>query len=139
MTQLSKKLEKLIRNNPEILPVKTEQGILVGTVLIASDGPIKNLYLKDELVYADIYLNVVAIKLSNLLAKGNRGELLNKIYHADQEYGKWFNDSQILRNKYEKATNSQEFIRADILWARYVESRDRTIHYKKLAESLCKL
>lgn len=139
MTQLSKKLEKLIRNNPEILPVKTEQGILVGTVLIASDGPIKNLYLKDELVYADIYLNVVAIKLSNLLAKGNRGELLNKIYCADQEYGKWFNDSQLLRNKYEKAANSQEFNRADILWARYVESRDRTSRYKNIAESLCKL
>ena len=138
MSQLSKKLEKLIRSSPEILPVKTEQGILVGTVLITSDGPIKNLYKKGELIYGDIYLNAVAIKLANLLAKGHRGGHLDKIYQADQDYGKWFIDSQLLRNKYEKAKNIKDFERADILWARYVESRDRTMYAKNSAEALCK-
>lgn len=137
MSQLSKKLEKLIRTSPEILPVKTEQGILVGSVLISSDGSIKNLYHKGELVYSDIYLNAVAIKLANLLAKGLRGGRLDQIYKADQDYGKWFTDSQLLRNKYEKAKLSKDFERADILWARYIESRDRTMYAKNSAEALC--
>jgi hypothetical protein len=136
MTQLSKKLEKLIRSSPEILPVKTEQGILVGAVLIQSQGPIKNLYIKDQLIYSEIHLNSVAIKLANLLSKGSYATRCDAIYRADQEYGKWFTDSQLLRNQYEKSKKLKDFDRADMLWARYVESRDRTITAKNSAEAL---
>lgn len=138
MTTLSKKLERLIRNNPEILPIKTEQGIFVGSVLIVNNGSIKNLYQHGELVYKNIYLNAVAIRLANLLAKGVAGVKVDNLYQADQEYGKWFIDSQFLRNQYEKLKNLQEFDRADILWARYVESRSRTARAKNSAEALCK-
>jgi hypothetical protein len=136
MTQLSKKLEKLIRSSPEILPVKTEQGILVGAVLIQSNGPIKNLCIRNEVIYSGVHLNAVAIKLANLLAKGQFAARCDAIYKADQEYGKWFIDSQLLRNQYEKAKKSKNFERADMLWARYVESRDRTMTAKKSAEAL---
>jgi len=138
MTNLSKKLEKLIKSSPEILPVKTEQGILVGRVLIQSEGPIKNLCVKDQLVYKGIHLNATAIKIANLLSRGNQTVRCEAIFRADQEYGKWFIDSQLLRNQYEKAKKSKDFERADTLWARYVESRDRTILAKKTVETLTK-
>jgi hypothetical protein len=60
------------------------------------------------------------------------------MYRADQEYGKWFNDSQILRTQYERARQKQDHDRADMLWARYVESRERTIIAKNRAEALTK-
>jgi hypothetical protein len=134
---LSKKLEKLIKSSPEILPVKTEQGILVGSVLIENQGFVKNLYKKDKLIYEGIHLNAAAIKMANLLAKGQQLRC-DEIYRADQEYGKWFNDSQILRTQYERARKKQDHDRADMLWARYVESRERTIIAKDRAEALIK-
>jgi hypothetical protein len=136
MTQLSKKLERLIKSSPEILPVKTADGILVGSVLIRSNGASKNLYQKGELLYADIHLNAAAIKIANLLAKGRLVSKCDAIYRADQEYGKWFNDSQLLRNQYEKAKIAKNFDRADMLWARYIESRNRTIYSKAAVDAL---
>jgi len=134
---LSKKLEKLIKSSPEILPVKTEQGILVGTVLIVNQGFVKDLYRKDKLLYREVHLNAVAIKLANLLAKGQHVRC-DELYRADQEYGKWFNDSQLLRTQYERARQKQDHDRADTLWAKYVESRERTILAKNRAEALIK-
>ena len=134
---LSKKLDKLIKSSPDILPVKTPEGILVGTVLIESQGFVKNIYKKGKLVYKDVNLNLVAVKLANLLARSNTLRC-DDIYRADQEYGKWFSDSQILRAQYERAIKNQNFDRADMLWARYVESRDRTILAKNRAEALTK-
>jgi hypothetical protein len=135
---LSKKLEKLIKSSPEILPVKTEQGILVGTVLIVSQGFNKDLYKKGKLMYSGINLNAVAIKMANLLAKNL---ILNcdKLYQLDQEYGKWFTDSQMMRSAYEKAVKKQDHDRADVLWARYIESRERTMSCKIRAEALAKV
>ena len=40
--------------------------------------------------------------------------------------------------KRQKAVSIQDFDRADMLWARYQESRDRTISTKNRAESLIK-
>jgi len=135
---LSKKLEKLIKSSPEILPVKTEQGILVGTVLIVSQGFNKDLYKKGKLMYSGINLNAVAIKMANLLAKNL---ILNcdKLYQLDQEYGKWFTDSQMMRSAYEKAVKKKDHDRADVLWARYIESRERTMSCKIRAEALAKV
>lgn len=136
MNALSKKLEQLIRNSQEILPVRTEQGILVGSVLIVSDNNLKNLYRSNELVYKDIHLNSAAIRLANLLSKRQSLLLADKIYQADREYGKWYLDSQMLRASYEKSKKIQDYDRADVLWARYCESRDRALQAKKLVESL---
>jgi hypothetical protein len=138
MTKLSKKLEKLIRSSPEILPVKTEEGILVGDVLIQSEGPIKNISKNGQLIYKELHLNSVTIKIANLLAKRKYPEKCDQLYRADQEYGKWFVDSQLLRNQYQRAVEIHDYERADMLWARYIESRDRTSAAKNLAESLTK-
>ena len=139
MSNISKRLEKVLRSaivkNP-IIPVKTEQGILVGDILIVSTGSIKDLFQDDQLIYADIHLNTVAIKLANMLAKKQSLILADQLWRADQEYGRWFVDSQLLRNRYEQAKQAQDYDRADVLWARYIESRARTEHAKIKAEAL---
>lgn len=139
MNQLSRKLEQLIKKSQEILPVKTDEGILVGDVLIQSQGPIKNIYQKDRLIYKEIHLNKVAIKLANLLAKRSCGLNCDKIYKADQEYSKWFVDSQLLRSQYQRSLQMQDYDKADMLWARYIESRDKTVEAKRAAETLCSI
>jgi len=91
-----------------------------------------------EIVYGEIHLNAVAIKIANLMCLRQHSLMIDRIYTADQDYGRWFVDSQLLRSQYQKAKNSGEYDRADILWARYSESRDRTIATKNLADSLTK-
>ena len=139
MSNISKRLEKVLRSaivkNP-IIPVKTEQGILVGDILIVSTGSIKDLLQDEQVIYADIHLNTVAIKLANMLAKKQSLILADQLWRADQEYGRWFVDSQLLRNRYEQAKQAQDYDRADVLWARYIESRARTEQAKIKAEAL---
>jgi len=136
MTQLSKKLESLIKNSKETLPVKTDEGILVGTVLIVSRGTLKDLYVNQHCIYKDVSLNKVAIKLANMLFRNGQSYQTDKIFRADQEYGRWFADSQLLRNQYQRAVNTGNFEKSDTLWARYCESRNRTAAAKTLAEFL---
>lgn len=138
MTQLSRRLEQIVKKelSKNIIPVRTERGILVGEILIVSDGPIKSLYRNNELLYNEIHLNSIAIKIANLLALRQSNILADALYRADQEYGRWFTDSQILRAQYQRAVSNKDFDRADMLWARYVESRDRTMVCKNQAESL---
>ncbi len=140
MTQLSKRLEQIVKKelSKNIIPVKTEKGILVGEILIVNEGSIKSLYRNNELLYKEIHLNSIAIKISNILAFKKTSILADALYTADQEYGRWFVDSQMLRAQYQKALSNQDFDRADMLWARYQESRDRTISAKNRAESLIK-
>lgn len=141
MTQISKRLEQIIRKelSNTIIPVKTREGILVGDILIATEGSIKNIYKHNELLYKEIHLNSVAIKIANLLAFRRGVLVIDNLYQADQDYGRWFVDSQMLRTQYQKAINIQDYNRADILWARYIESRDRTITAKNHAECLAQL
>ena len=140
MTRISQRLEHIVRKellqNP--IPVRTTEGILVGDVLIQSRDHIKNLVRNGEIVYGEIHLNAVAIKIANLMCLRQHSLMIDRIYTADQDYGRWFVDSQLLRSQYQKAKNSGEYDRADILWARYSESRDRTIAAKNLADSLTK-
>jgi hypothetical protein len=138
MTTISKRLEQVVSKelSKHIIPVKTQQGILVGDVLIASQGSIKNIWRNNELLYKEIHLNAVAITIANILAVRRISIKLDEIYKADQDYGKWFVDSQLLRAQYQKALSNQDYDKADMLWARYCESRDRTITAKNRAESL---
>ena len=132
---IAKTHRKLIEKN-QIPPVKTPQGILVGDVLIVSDGAIKNLYKQNQLIYPEVSLNIVAIRLANLAAKNIFNSNTLKLYNADQSYGKWFHDSQFLRNKYEKALSKSEYDKADIFWARYCQCRERAHLAKRTVESL---
>ncbi len=140
MTQLSKRLEQIVRKelSKTIIPVKTEEGILVGEILIVSEGPLKSLYRNNELLYKEIHLNFIAIKMANILAFKKSSILVDKMYKDDQEYGKWFTDSQMLRAQYQKALNNEDFDRADYLWAKYQESRDRAMIAKNNAERFVK-
>ena len=141
MTQISKRLEQIVNKelSKTVIPVKTDNGILVGDILITSDGPIKNIYNNTILLYKEIYLNSVAIKMANILALKQSKIVADKIYKLDQEYGKWFVDSQLLRAQYQKALSNNDYERSDMLWARYCESRDRTALAKKAAERMARL
>jgi len=140
MTRISQRLEHIVRKellqNP--IPVRTTEGILVGDILIQSQGHIKNLLRGGEIVYREIHLNAVAIRMANLLCLRQSSLIIDRIYAADQDYGRWFVDSQLLRSQYQKAKDSEDHDRADILWARYTASRDRTVAAKNLADSLTK-
>jgi hypothetical protein len=140
MTQLSKRLEQIVKKelSKNIIPVKTENGILVGEVLIVNEGPIKSLYRNNELLYKEIHLNSVAICIANMLAFKKSSIFADELYKADQEYSRWFIDSQMLRAQYQKALSNQDYDRADMFWARYQEARDRTVTAKNRAESLIK-
>jgi hypothetical protein len=109
---------------------------LVGDVKITNEGTIKNLWINDKIVYQNIFLNAVAIKLANLLATRSGSIRVDAIYRADQEYGKWFVDSQMLRARYQQAVTAQDHDKADMLWARYIESRDKAVQTKNHAQSL---
>ena len=140
MTAISKRLAQIVRKelSKNIIPVKTADGILVGEILIVTDGTLKSLWRHNELIYKEIHLNSVAIKMANVMALRSGSIYVDDIYKADQDYGRWFVDSQILRTQYQKSLNNKEYDRADILWARYVESRHRTESTKLRAESLIK-
>ena len=138
MTQISRRLEQIVRKelSKNIIPVKTSEGILVGDILITNQDNLKFLYRKSQVLYAEIHLNSVAIKMANILALRHSHVSVDLIYRADQEYGRWFVDSQMLRAQHQKALHNQDYDRADMLWARYSESRDRTVSAKKQAERL---
>ena len=138
MTQISRRLEQIVRRelSKNIIPVKTSDGILVGDVLITNQDNLKFLYRKSQLIYSEIHLNSVAIKMANILALRHSHVSVDVLYRADQEYGRWFVDSQMLRAQHQKAIHIQDYDRADVLWARYSESRDRTVTAKNQAERL---
>ena len=78
----------------------------------------------------------MAVRLANILARQRSSIFADKIYALDQEYSKWFVDSQTLLKNYYSAKKFKDFNRADTLWARYCESRDRAVSAKDLATSL---
>ena len=138
MTQISRRLEQIVRKelSKNIIPVKTPEGILVGDILITNQLNLKFLHRNQQLLYSEIHLNSIAIRMANILALRHTSVAVETLWRADQEYGKWFVDSQLLRAQHQKALHNQEYDRADMLWARYSESRDRTVSAKKQAERL---
>ena len=138
MTQISRRLEQIVRKelSKNIIPVKTAEGILVGDVLITNHLNLKFLHRNQQLLYSEIHLNSIAIKMANILALRHNSIAVETLWRADQEYGKWFTDSQILRIQYQKSLNAKNFDKADTLWARYCESRDKTLVAKETVTAL---
>ena len=140
MSEISKRLEQFIttaqRKMDSVLPVKTAEGILVGDVLIRSEDNFKHLEQDGCMVYDYIFLNAVAIKLANVLAKHGDPGYCNKLYKLDQEYGKWYVDSQQLRARYQQALNNNNEEKASLFYARYDQSRERMMTAKKRASEL---
>jgi hypothetical protein len=140
MTSLSKKFEQIIKKElaSTVLPIKTEEGILLGDVLITSDGTSKNIVKKGILVYEHIFLNSVAIKIAKLLLLSETSYQADNLYRLDQEYGKWLNESLLLRAQYDRALTKGENDRADVFYAKYIESKERTISAKSRADFLAR-
>ena len=143
MTDISKRLEQFIGSaqkrliqKQQILPVKTDEGILVGEVLIISEGNLKHLKRRNEMIYVNIYLNAVAVKLANICNNNSSSIRAQKIYDADQDYGRWYVDSQILRAQYHRALEKKLYDKADTLYSRYAVSRDRAEKAKNIARAL---
>ena len=144
MTDISRRIAQVVDSSQRklaqtgiILPVKTPEGILVGDVLIENVGVLKYLYKNQELIYKEIHLNVAAIKMANILARSRTDIKVDEIYRADQEYGKWYTDSQLHKFNHDSSRKKRDHDRADMLWSRYCESRDRALQAKKIVESLC--
>ncbi len=136
MTALFKRLHQVVENTykklyeqDQIMPVSTQTGIVVGRVLIVSNGAVKDLFIDGELIYDNISLNASAIRLANILSKYGKIMPCDTIYQADQDYGRWLQESQILRTKYQKARKIGDDDRADIYLARYCTARDRAKYY----------
>lgn len=143
MSEISKKFEQLVQktyrefyDKDQIVPTKTDKGILVGTVLIENSGTVKNIYRGDVCVYKEVFLNKAAIKIANILNKYRTSHRADSIYRLDQDYGRYFLDSQMLRANYERAVNTEDFDRSDVLYARYIEARDRALICKTQLEKL---
>lgn len=143
MTSVSRRLDQIVGSTQtkliktqQILPVQLAEGILVGDILIENHGVVKHLKYQNQYLYRDINLNLVAIRLANLLAINKRSLTVEKLYQADQDYGRWFHDSQQLRAQHQRSKLLKDHDRADMQWARYCESRDRAAMAKAVAERL---
>jgi hypothetical protein len=140
MTKISKRLEQIISKELEknIIPIKVEEGILVGNVLIKSRDNLKFLYKNNELIYGEIFLNKAAIFIANLMAKHRSSTLADQVYQADRDFSTYFIDSQLMRTNYEKSIKNKDFVRADMFWSRYEQAKDRVQTAKSRVESLTK-
>jgi hypothetical protein len=131
MSEISRRFEEFIRSEnrklaerEQILPVKTDQGIRVGDVLIKNRDNLKTV-IRGDTIYKDIFLNSAAVKIANLLALKKSHLRIDELYRADQDYGKWFVESQELLQIHRRLKTSKDYERADVIWAKYQESRDR--------------
>lgn len=143
MSELSKKFEQIVvstykklYSEGSIPPVRTEQGIEVGNVLITADGAYKSLWVGGTCIYKDISLNCVTIKVANLLALNKNSSLQKKLFDLDKEYNRHFVDKTIFLRHYQLAEAKEDEIRCDIMWARYTVARDLCKKAKEKAESL---
>ena len=143
MSGISKKLSKFIASQQKklvssgvIMPIKLEDGILVGSVKIVQDGTVKHLYQNNELIYENIGLNSVAVYLATLIALKKNSMDAEILYRADQEYSKWYIDCETLMNSRRSAIKAEDYDRADMLMARYQESKSRAVSAKNLVERL---
>lgn len=144
MTEVSRRFEQMIRayyhrtGFKNILPVKTEGGIVLGDVMIVSRGSLKDIEKSGEVIYKDVSLNDVAIYLAHrLLLKGKTLDN-DKIYAADQDYGKWIDECHRLKILHRKAVNSQDIDRADLLASKLKDRELRAEIAKRNALGLIK-
>jgi hypothetical protein len=142
MTEISRRFEEFIRSEnrklaerEQILPVKTDQGIRVGDVLIKNHDNLKTV-IKGDIIYKGIFLNIAAVKIANLLALKKSYARINELYQADQDYGKWFVKSQELLQIHRKLRTIKNYEKADVIWAKYQESRDRAESAKNKVDRL---
>jgi hypothetical protein len=139
MTKIQRQLDLILQstqrrliNSQQLMPVRTHEGILVGSVKIISRDTLKDLWQFNELIYQGIFLNKAAIKLANLLAICQKPTVdSDRLYRLDQEYGKYFVDSQQLLIRLHQARNSKDYDKSDIYLARYTQAKDQAERAKR--------
>jgi|TARA_E500000178_G_scaffold153132_1_gene152917 hypothetical protein len=143
MSEVSKRFELLVKSvykkfidNGIHLPQRTPEGILVGNVLIKSNGPLKDLVVNGTIAYTEISLNCVAIKIANNLASDINQRLTTQLFEIDREYSKHFVDSKFLIDNYHRAVNNNNEEKAEILWTRYEIAKEKALDAKSRAEYL---
>ena len=140
---VSKRFEILIKGTYKrfidqgiVPPVKTEDGILVGNALIQQDGLYKNILLNSKIVFKDISLNCVAIKIANSLALNATVNSLKELYELDKKYNRLYVDSTIFLDMYHKCMHKENWNRAEILWIRYDDAKQRAEALRDEIETL---
>jgi len=143
MSDISKRFEQIVTTTHKkfidegrLYPVKTDKGILVGDVLISSDGPYKTVSRFDQVLFDNICLNSAAIKIANYVALGKSNYVCQNIYRADQEYNRLHVDGTYTLAGYHACLQHKDYFKADVLWARYCEIKEQTRLAKKKAERL---
>jgi hypothetical protein len=136
-TVIARVNKKLVQNE-FVIPQKTERGILVGPVLIESAGALKNIYYNDTLVFADISLNKVAIKIANLLAIDSTRyqQKIDQLVHVDNKFGAALSDYQMFKDRLSKAHREQDQFKIDMYLARLGYAKSSAEYWKKQALSL---
>lgn len=143
MSDVSKRFEQIVVSTQRrfldqgtILPVKTDKGILVGSALITCHGSYKNIYKHDDLIFENICLNRVAIRLANLVAWNTSNYKMQEIYQADRDYNKLYIDSTVYLSGYHSALKHQDNFKAEVLWTRYCECKTKSKYAREKAERL---
>jgi hypothetical protein len=75
MTRVFKKLEQVVKQElkKNIIPVKTDEGVLVGNVLIKSESNVKHLVVNDQQVFENLALALSLVAGLNLVYTSWRG------------------------------------------------------------------
>jgi hypothetical protein len=146
MSEISKRFEQIINSTQRkllsrgaVMPERTERGIRVGSAEIIPEGPYKHIELNGYLVYTDISLNKVAIKIANELAlKGNK-QKIEELYQLDKEYNRFFVDSSFFLERYHSAKHNGDEFRQELMWIRYEDAKIKAQHLKEKAEELAEI
>jgi|SRR6056300_1861471 hypothetical protein len=134
MTDIQKKLDRVISNvhkslaNEDfVIPQKTDQGILIGSILMVTNGVYKDLYRAKSMrkLYEGIHLNKCAIKMANLLALDRDQHRVAQIYQADQKFGAALKDYGMFKDKFIRAKKQNDEFKQDLYVARMLHSRDK--------------
>jgi hypothetical protein len=65
----------------------------------------------------------------------NKG-LQDKLFAADLYYSRYYTDSNIFLDRFHRACNAKDELKADIMWTRYEDAKFRAINAKSEAEQL---
>lgn len=132
------RVNKKLAQNEIVIPKKTERGILVGPVLIESVGALKNIYYNDNLLFSNISLNKVAIKIANLLALDSTRyqQKIDQLIHVDNKFGAALADYQMFKDRLSKAHVEQDQFKIDMYLARLGYAKSSAEYWKKQALSL---
>jgi len=143
MSEISKRFEQIVKSTQRkllgqgaVMPERTERGIRVGRAEIIPEGPYKHIEVNGKIIYKDICLNKVAIRLANEIALNKSGPSLDTLYQLDKEYNRHFVDSAFFLDRYHRARNKGDEFRQELMWIRYEDAKIKAQDIKEKAEQM---